>query len=807
MAIQDQYDAPVAFNPTGGVDGGGALESGAEFQVFLPTDVAFSTPLPVTDPVSGAAISPLRSSSIGVLPDFKVAGDPTEVVLKSGTFVTRLQSRYGIFVEAGWDAGLAAQAMDAATVAADARDAAIAAKEAAEAAGGNRRTWAQAFAAPALGDTPTISVGTALPAGTLTPPSGGDTDAAYRYNGGPSVTVIDANWVGPAAPQAGASYLLHPEFVTDRGNTEFWIKVESSSTTLGIRLVIDGRWHSLDLDRFAVASATTQYVHVTFPTGKARFIRVELLGIGKFGGVIVPAGQAVTRPQQPIRFALTFVWDSFGDGAGDPADTTSRLETAPNFLAHLLGADRFINVSIAGTGWDPDEANNFTQRFPFAAATHPHVMCIPASRNDDNANDVYTAALPGLAVLADVPLVYTFSSPLVSFAAVSAAVRDAAIANGRPYRDIQGSNTGLISDGIHPSFASHQAIAAAMYAQIDVNEVGQALASIRQDSVGITLEAAPTGYQEQGEDVVLTATLSPAVAGTVQFRSNGAVIGTATAVAGEATFTTDALALGAHSLTARFVPADSYSYKPSTSTAATVTILAEFLTDIILTNLLAEITVTAISGLADGAAVTSLTPPRGSRVEALLQATGSLQPVKVAADSHGHASIRFQADRLDAPDWATATAAGTPLTFYTVHRMVSLGSGRQDVFRGGATGTAVAYGHQSSTGAYLTATSALATPAGQPNGGDTGWQVTAVTFDSNFGTIHQNVIGSPVSVAVTTATATLDGIGLGQFGGGTTGYDARISAVYAYSGKHTAEQITAMMLYLSDLWDVPLDVA
>lgn len=94
MTIQDSFDFPIAYNPT--TD---ELVTGATFTVYAVDDIALATPLAVTDPVSGAAITPLVSSSIGVLPSFAVAGDPAQVILKSGTFVTLLTSKYGIFLD------------------------------------------------------------------------------------------------------------------------------------------------------------------------------------------------------------------------------------------------------------------------------------------------------------------------------------------------------------------------------------------------------------------------------------------------------------------------------------------------------------------------------------------------------------------------------------------------------------------------------------------------------------------------------------------------------------------------------------
>lgn len=93
--MQDLFDQPLAIDPNGN-DGEGAIVADAEFQVFLPDDLSFATPLAVTDPVSGLPITPLRSSSIGQLPQFRVEGDPESVILKSGSYAVRVLSPLGI---------------------------------------------------------------------------------------------------------------------------------------------------------------------------------------------------------------------------------------------------------------------------------------------------------------------------------------------------------------------------------------------------------------------------------------------------------------------------------------------------------------------------------------------------------------------------------------------------------------------------------------------------------------------------------------------------------------------------------------
>lgn len=140
MAVQDLFYNVFAYDPDAN-SGQGDLVSGAEFDVFAVTDLTFTTPLDVVDPVAGVPIVPLMSDSIGKLPDFKVEGDPPEVLLRSstGAFVTLVQSKFGVLLEAGWSAELAQAAVSAGstlgTQVQQAQAAAAAAVAAAEAAG------------------------------------------------------------------------------------------------------------------------------------------------------------------------------------------------------------------------------------------------------------------------------------------------------------------------------------------------------------------------------------------------------------------------------------------------------------------------------------------------------------------------------------------------------------------------------------------------------------------------------------------------------------------------------------------------
>ncbi|GAB3598234.1 Ig-like domain repeat protein [Microbacterium tumbae] len=81
----------------------------------------------------------------------------------------------------------------------------------------------------------------------------------------------------------------------------------------------------------------------------------------------------------------------------------------------------------------------------------------------------------------------------------------------------------------------------------------------------------PTDFA--GEDVTVSATVSPAVDGLVEFFADGESLGSAEVEDGAATLVTDAFTGGAHAVTATFVPEDAVLYEGSSSAAQTFRIV------------------------------------------------------------------------------------------------------------------------------------------------------------------------------------------------------------------------------------------
>ncbi|CAN5338218.1 hypothetical protein BH11ACT5_BH11ACT5_08460 [soil metagenome] len=90
----------------------------------------------------------------------------------------------------------------------------------------------------------------------------------------------------------------------------------------------------------------------------------------------------------------------------------------------------------------------------------------------------------------------------------------------------------------------------------------------------LALRAAPTTDVVQGTTVTLTATVSPAAAGTVEFRNGSTSLGTSAVTAGAATLALPGLAVGSYSAKAYFTPADASAFTASQSAVLPLSVTA-----------------------------------------------------------------------------------------------------------------------------------------------------------------------------------------------------------------------------------------
>ncbi|MFI6642110.1 Ig-like domain-containing protein [Streptomyces sp. NPDC050504] len=111
------------------------------------------------------------------------------------------------------------------------------------------------------------------------------------------------------------------------------------------------------------------------------------------------------------------------------------------------------------------------------------------------------------------------------------------------------------------------------YFPAQVKVVGDTWSVQAAQATTTALAASPTGTAKAGAEVTLTASVAPAAAaGRVSFLDGTTEVGAADVAGGRAEVKTKALAKGAHSLTAKFTPADSGAYAGSVSAAVDYTV-------------------------------------------------------------------------------------------------------------------------------------------------------------------------------------------------------------------------------------------
>lgn len=630
MPVQDKFEGPIAYNPAGGTDGAGALVPSAEFQVFDVADSSFSTPLAVFDPATGVTINPLRSSAVGVLPDFQVAGARREVLVRSGSFVTRLTSKYGVVFEAGLDPDTVQASITAGAQAEAARVAAVAAKDAAESAAagvagvvatndGIMKAVAEnpesafsielsravgeriavvtehpfiqqlkagdAYIADRLSVAPAYNVpvistsATSLISGGVLVQATGDYsgDSHFRYNGCVSVTA-DSTWVSAPSGQLVGNQVLVPEFVTDQADIEVKLK-DGRTGDIGFRVIVDGKLTSTwTMLRVAGTANATRYLRLVFPDARVRHIQVESDGILSFGGVIAASGAVVQRPPRGWVNRHVVIGDSLN--AGSATYDYVKYESHSRLTAFLLGADFYLNLAVGGTGWIADNSgggNPFWGRIAVALAALATTLHFYGSRNDvaSTVTAVRQAVIDALALTSDVPNVIVGGVAQAGYSSLSDAIRQGVVAAGRTYVDIDAlAAANATRPNGHPTMDEQILIGKAVYSQLDRSRLEARAAAFEASRPRPVLTLATSGSPSlSGASVTFTATLSQAMVGVVRFYDGTTLLGSSPVSGATATFTTTALGLGAHSVTARFIPT-SPTVQPATSNAVTQSVAA-----------------------------------------------------------------------------------------------------------------------------------------------------------------------------------------------------------------------------------------
>lgn len=167
------------------------------------------------------------------------------------------------------------------------------------------------------------------------------------------------------------------------------------------------------------------------------------------------------------------------------------------------------------------------------------------------------------------------------------------------------------------------------------------------------LSVTPSGTAAQYSSVTLNASVSPAgAAGSIQFTDAGANLGGAVALSGgTASLTTSTLAVGAHTFTAKFVPANAAAFLASESAGVPLTVTA-FAGVATSENITTTVTAGALLISVANSNVTLPTPvmlPDAS----MLQTSGNLNPVTVTDTRAGNPGWNVSGQATDFGDGAS----------------------------------------------------------------------------------------------------------------------------------------------------------
>lgn len=306
----------------------------------------------------------------------------------------------------------------------------------------------------------------------------------FTTNGGASDLGMYGEYK-PGGSAQGARWPVDATFITSSGNTIVEIGFYSLITGQDLPIIEVNGWRCNNVMPIRTISGNDFKITLTFPYAGSRRITVRCAGTSGLVAIRVPTGQSISKPVDTITRRIAFIGDSFVNGSGVAYDggAIDRETFAPR-LAHMMGADEMLLAGIGGTGFVAGGATNaYYTRASYVLGKTPHVLFLNVSTNDGGGGSGVEAAVASiLATCAAVPIIYVIGCVLTGQTSNNAAAKAATLAAGRTFIDLPDmfSGTGTIAnkqgdgmsdvyrlaDVVHPTIQGHEAIAKAIFRQI-----------------------------------------------------------------------------------------------------------------------------------------------------------------------------------------------------------------------------------------------------------------------------------------------------------------------------------------------------
>jgi hypothetical protein len=308
---------------------------------------------------------------------------------------------------------------------------------------------------------------------------------------------------------------------------------------------------------FSVTTETPSYTASSYNSGTASWGLSTYLNAGTFGRPS-PLASAFTAPASYSSATKLTTW---GNGSGtvsaDGSATLAFEGTSVNFTATGGG---WLTLADLQATLDPSGNGEVTALVSYGQApgTYPNIAFDPEQ-----------APLRGPERVAIVTLAGNSAAPTQSTGAVSWA-NLAGTWSSELLDFLQGDGAGIPAWGYAATITNDASVAGPRTAL----PFSFSLGTVPLTATATTLSVSPSGQALAGSAVTLSSTVTPAVAGSVEFRNGSSTLATVPVASGAASYTIPSAAAGEYTLTATFVPQDALRYAGSTSTAVSYVVSA-----------------------------------------------------------------------------------------------------------------------------------------------------------------------------------------------------------------------------------------